>query len=528
MASEEADDAAGAPAADSLVDPTSFPMVDLRLIAVAGTADQVVDDIAIASWPELVPDGGAGGGAEGTAVAQPAKSRRPPHVRLQARLAELDEQLVGMLEQGDIRFVRPSWLAQAASPHPGGDKALVARDGSAPAGTVAFLAERFAELEALERAGATPSPLLTPAEAVAYVRRTSRDSHSKGEGGGGQLVYGLLAPHVDDPTPSRIAAVQRALDQHRRMPVPANIAPGVIRPRTARSDLCDAFCLLRAPEEPLGGFERGRPATAPVNSSIGGMVGGGGEEGRPDGSFGDAIEHGATGGVAAEDDEGEDSPTGSAEQIAAALRADATRQSLRVRPFLPTDTFQGAEELAEAVLSHPCLLHFNALPLHDLRQNALTELRVSGQAGGQGLDACAQSGRVVDLRLGKVGNGIGGVAGAIVLCSLLPQATSLTSLNLCGSGLTSDAAAHMAAALKAPMCTLRSLDLSTNRLTSLGASHLADALRTNGTLQSLDLSSNVIGAEGGAAIADALTKDNSTLTSLDLGNTQLCCVSNSS
>ena len=65
-------------------------------------------------------------------------------------------------------------------------------------------------------------------------------------------------------------------------------------------------------------------------------------------------------------------------------------------------TGEGAESLAKVVLEHTSLTDFCGIPLSSLRQNSITELDLAGK-------------------------GIG-VPGAIVLSSLLPAATALSSL----------------------------------------------------------------------------------------------------
>ena len=65
-------------------------------------------------------------------------------------------------------------------------------------------------------------------------------------------------------------------------------------------------------------------------------------------------------------------------------------------------TGDGAEQLAKVVLEHPSLTDFCGIPLAGLRKNSVTEL---------------------DLERKGVG-----VPGAIVLSSLLPDATALVTL----------------------------------------------------------------------------------------------------
>ena len=62
------------------------------------------------------------------------------------------------------------------------------------------------ELETLEATGAAPSPLLSPAEAVALVRRGDRSA--------GALTYGWPTRAHPDPTGERLAILRRALVDH--------------------------------------------------------------------------------------------------------------------------------------------------------------------------------------------------------------------------------------------------------------------------------------------------------------------------
>ena len=70
-------------------------------------------------------------------------------------LSALDERLIAALRSGDIRLVRASWL-------------LVQPDG--------FHMPYRQELEALEASGVTPSPLLSPDEAVAIIKKGDRSA----------------------------------------------------------------------------------------------------------------------------------------------------------------------------------------------------------------------------------------------------------------------------------------------------------------------------------------------------------------
>ena len=82
---------------------------------------------------------------------QVAKGPLPTDV-LQA-LTSLDDRLVAVLERGDIRLVRSEW-AERQPPD--------------------FKMPMRQELEKLEEEGASPSPLLSPAEAVALIREANR------------------------------------------------------------------------------------------------------------------------------------------------------------------------------------------------------------------------------------------------------------------------------------------------------------------------------------------------------------------
>ena len=89
----------------------------------------------------------------------------PPEIHTE--LTKLDDKMIGVVEQGDIRFVRSSWL-------------LDQPDG--------FRMPNRQKLEALEEQGVSPSPLLSPHEAVDLVRRGDRSA--------GALTYGWPSPGV--------------------------------------------------------------------------------------------------------------------------------------------------------------------------------------------------------------------------------------------------------------------------------------------------------------------------------------------
>ena len=90
-------------------------------------------------------------------------------------LSALDHHLIEALQRGDIRLVRSKWLlSQPAS----------------------FRIAWRQKLEEWERDGASPSPLLSPQEAVALVRRGDRSA--------GVLSYGWTSPGNPDPTGERV------------------------------------------------------------------------------------------------------------------------------------------------------------------------------------------------------------------------------------------------------------------------------------------------------------------------------------
>ena len=100
-----------------------------------------------------------------------------------AALAALDDELLKVLEQGDIRLVRSLWLLKQADD---------------------FHIRRRQDLEAQD--GGEDSPLMRPEEAVRLVQRGRRAA--------GVLSYGWPSPGDPDPTRHRIQAVRRALAEH--------------------------------------------------------------------------------------------------------------------------------------------------------------------------------------------------------------------------------------------------------------------------------------------------------------------------
>lgn len=100
-------------------------------------------------------------------------------------LTSLDDRLIEALELADIRFVRAAWLL------------------SRPSG---YRMVRRQDLEALEASGASPSPLLSPQEAAALVRKGTRSA--------GALTYGWPLASNPDPTGERVEVMKRALEQN--------------------------------------------------------------------------------------------------------------------------------------------------------------------------------------------------------------------------------------------------------------------------------------------------------------------------
>ena len=99
-------------------------------------------------------------------------------------LTRLDERLVIAFGGGDIRLVRTSWLL------------------SQPPG---FRVQHRQELEALERSGVSPSPLLSSEEAKELLRR--------GQRGVGVLSHAWLSPGNPDPMGKRMEVLRGALEQ---------------------------------------------------------------------------------------------------------------------------------------------------------------------------------------------------------------------------------------------------------------------------------------------------------------------------
>ena len=104
----------------------------------------------------------------------------PP--KLHRALAELDQIVIQVLMRGAIRLLCVKWLLKQPDN---------------------FKMPNRQELEALEKSGASPSPLLSREAAAALVRRGDRSI--------GALTYGWLMSGDPDPAGSRIRVLRRAL-----------------------------------------------------------------------------------------------------------------------------------------------------------------------------------------------------------------------------------------------------------------------------------------------------------------------------
>jgi hypothetical protein len=139
--------------------------------------------------PEAAPSGLASGTPVRPTVAMGAQSElispdvcTPLPPKLHRALTELDKIVIQVLMCGAIRLLCVKWL-------------LMQPDN--------FKMPNRQELEALEKSGASPSPLLSGEEAAALVRRGDRSI--------GALTYGWLMSGDPDPAGSRIRVLRRAL-----------------------------------------------------------------------------------------------------------------------------------------------------------------------------------------------------------------------------------------------------------------------------------------------------------------------------
>jgi hypothetical protein len=113
---------------------------------------------------------------------QAAKDAAEAPPKLRQALTELDKIVIQVLLCGAIRLICVKWLLMQ------------------PAN---FKMPNRQALEEIERSRASPSPLLSPQEAAALVRRGDRSI--------GTLTYGWLSPGDPDPDGSRIRVLRRAL-----------------------------------------------------------------------------------------------------------------------------------------------------------------------------------------------------------------------------------------------------------------------------------------------------------------------------
>jgi hypothetical protein len=113
---------------------------------------------------------------------QAAKDAAEAPPKLRQALTELDKIVIQVLLCGAIRLICVKWLLMQ------------------PAN---FKMPNRQALEEIERSRALPSPLLSPQEAAALVRRGDRSI--------GTLTYGWLSPGDPDPDGSRIRVLRRAL-----------------------------------------------------------------------------------------------------------------------------------------------------------------------------------------------------------------------------------------------------------------------------------------------------------------------------
>ena len=101
------------------------------------------------------------------------------------------------------------------------------------------------QLEQIESKGASPSPLLSPSEAVAIVRRCERAA--------GVLSHGWLSPGMPDPAGARLRVVRKALQAYphiqclfwdymcARFPVPDQTMPCTAEPLRSHALLSQSF-----------------------------------------------------------------------------------------------------------------------------------------------------------------------------------------------------------------------------------------------------------------------------------------------
>jgi len=124
--------------------------------------------------------------AANEAEVPPSEGKAPISPELLAALTKLDDPLIEVLDRGDIRLLLAEWLLLQPEE---------------------YLIQNRQELEKLEKAGESPSPLLTSEEAVQLIRQCNR--------GVGGLSYGWLSPRHPDPAGKRVKVVRQALRHER-------------------------------------------------------------------------------------------------------------------------------------------------------------------------------------------------------------------------------------------------------------------------------------------------------------------------
>ena len=110
------------------------------------------------------------------------------HSEVMEELREIDNRLVEALQREDIRLLRTEWLL------------------SRPAG---YILQNRQELEALERDGTEPAPLLSADEAFALIHRADRSV--------AVLSHGWLTAKHCDPCGARVVVVRVALEKHKKL-----------------------------------------------------------------------------------------------------------------------------------------------------------------------------------------------------------------------------------------------------------------------------------------------------------------------
>jgi hypothetical protein len=126
--------------------------------------------------------------AEAEHVIKIAQEQRSSLSAEMCALSALDDGLVHALACGAIRLMCVAWLLSRPED---------------------YRIQNRQELEQIEREGALPSPLLSPAEAAILV--------CQGKRAVGVLSYGWLSPGSPDPASARIRVVRSALQAHRHI-----------------------------------------------------------------------------------------------------------------------------------------------------------------------------------------------------------------------------------------------------------------------------------------------------------------------